>query len=263
MTQQYLWARARGIAAIALAVVGTAWWLRTGGWRADSPTVDPRHLGNLGLPLLMLMCVGGAFRALPTRRNLTMRLEAGYGLVAPGSTVWLWQAAFTIALGGAILGGNFTATHADVFGLVLRWVGMLSGITCLVVGTVLAAAAVLWPGQIALTPQGIQYTVGTRTVIAPWSALEPQAPAAPRAGLTGTIDLTVAHSEQIRGGQPDAEGRLGVPAAGYFVNPRVLTGTIAHYLTNAEHRVGIGTRVEYERLTAALSDGTGATDPAR
>jgi hypothetical protein len=253
----------QAIVAVVAAVVATVWWIHRGGWQANASTVDPRHLGNLLLPFLVLLCVAGAFRALPRRRNLQLALEKDYGLVAPASTVWLWQSAYTIALGGAILGGNFTSTHNDVFGSVLRWVGMAAGITCVVIGSGLAAVSLLWPGQIALTPEGIQFTRGTKTVVAKWAALEPHAPALPRAGLAGTIDLAVAHPEHIRGARPGADGCIGLPAHGYFVNPRVLTATIGHYLTNPAHRDSLGTQADYDRLGAELRSGTGAVGLGR
>lgn len=237
--QLYRRARLQGIGAVGLAVFASAWWIHSNGWRTNNYTTGPRSLLDLLGPLLILLLVAGAFRALPRHRHARMTVEPGYGLVARGSTIWLWQAAYTLALGGAIIGSNQDSAYGDVFSGVLPAVGLIGGGLCFAVGTSLAVLTLGWPAQLSLTREGVQYTNGFRTVIAPWTALEPQPLTPPKPGLAGSLQIPVSRPDRIRGRRAE-HGWLAIPAHHYFVSPEALTSTLDHYLNHPEDRLDLG-----------------------
>jgi hypothetical protein len=262
LDQLYRRARRQGIAAVGIAVLASAWWIHSNGWQTNNYTTGAGRLLDLVGPLLILLLVAGAFRAVPRHRNVFLALVPGHGLVAPGSTTWLWQAALTVTLGGAIMGSNQDSAHADAFNGVLPAVGLIGGGLCFAVGAVLAALTLGWPARIALTKDGLQYTNGFRTVIAPWSALEQQPVAAPKPGLAAALQLPVSQPERIRGGRAD-HGWLTLPAHHFFVNPDLLADTVSLYLNHPEYRTELGSPDGYARLTATLRPGTGAANPGK
>jgi hypothetical protein len=131
-------------------------------------------------------------------------------------------------------------------------------VTALLIFFVVARVVYYWRGVVLrLTPRGLLHRAPLFSRFIPWEALVPGTPEPPpsRAWQASTIQLAVSlpNLVELRGMQRVAgDPRRPLVLAQTLVDATLLAWAIRWYAEHPEHRAGIGTPVEHDRLVAAL-----------
>ncbi|GIH05891.1 hypothetical protein Rhe02_39580 [Rhizocola hellebori] len=133
--------------------------------------------------------------------------------------------------------------------------------TLIAVWTIIIAFSVIlaWFGgpALELTPAGIRSRRPFQRLLIPWEALHTGGPLRPGTDVwsTGALRLSFAQPDlvQCRGLMGAMFRRNPSLALAYDAHPWLLADTIRWYAEHPEHRAGIGTQEEHDRLIAAVT----------
>jgi hypothetical protein len=234
------------------------------------PSRSPWIFVMLGAGLVVTITVAGiafvnSIRALSGAQRLHTFQVGAHGFDLPQLNSTGLTAAFQLLIFGNMAGMlGVSAFHRDDDVLLQLPIIFLLFVFAVCVAVV---CVIGWNGPVyRLTPSGIVWRAPLARQEIPWEALAPGGPVRPQSGtwMTGRLHLATVRPDLVR--QRGIRSWIGNPQYPALpiqtrVHPWFLADAIRWYAEHPEHRAGIGTQAELDRLIATLAPGLEAARP--